>query len=81
MPPRASHLPHNRERTALQKMSASQWCSLAQLTPLSEKVLAGMIAKGWVEKELDAHTGARFRITPAGISALKTKIPVNRYGQ
>ena len=81
MPPRPRHLPDNRERTALQKMSASRWSSLAQLSPLSEKVIAGMVGKGWVEKKLDARTGARYRITPAGVAALKAKIPINRYGQ
>ena len=57
MPARPSHLPRHPEPTALQKMSATQWSSLAQLIPVSEKIIAGVVAKGWVETELDARTG------------------------
>jgi DNA-binding PadR family transcriptional regulator len=34
-----------------------------------------MITKGWIEKQMDANGGARYRITPAGEAALKAKIP------
>jgi hypothetical protein len=45
MPPRPRHIPHNIERTALQKMSATQGLTLAQLHPAGEKTIAGMVAK------------------------------------
>jgi DNA-binding PadR family transcriptional regulator len=34
-----------------------------------------MIAKGWIEKQMDANRSARYRITPAGEAALKAKFP------
>jgi DNA-binding PadR family transcriptional regulator len=34
-----------------------------------------MLVKGWIEKQMDAKAGARYRITPAGEAALKAKIP------
>jgi hypothetical protein len=44
MPPRPSHLPHNLERTALQKMSATQGVPLAKLHPAGKRTIAGMVA-------------------------------------
>jgi len=77
VPPRPSHLPHNVERTALQKMSASHWLPSNRLHPASKKTIAGMLAKGWIERQLDASAGARYRITLGGQAALKAKIPTN----
>ena len=77
MGPRPSHLPHNRERSALQKMSATQGLPLAQLHPAGEVTIAGMVAKGWIEMQVD-DAGATFRITPAGKAALEMKLPTIR---
>jgi hypothetical protein len=74
MPVRPSHIPHNLERTALQKMNATEGMLLRQLYPAGKVTLDGMIAKGWIEKQIDAN-GARYRITAAGEAALKAKIP------
>lgn len=81
MPPRPGHLPHNIERTALQKLRVAQVLPLAQLYPAGERTIAGMVAKGWLEKLEDANTGASFRITPAGEAALRAKIPVDSSGR
>ena len=78
MPPRPSHLPHNLERTALQKMSATQGLPLAQLHPAGKQTIARMLAKGWIEGQLNAGGGTRYCITPAGEAALKAKIPTDR---
>ena len=78
MPSRPSHLPHNLERTALQKMSATHGLLAAQLHPAGERTIAAMVAKGWIEKRTDADGGVRYRITPAGEAALKAKIPLDR---
>jgi DNA-binding MarR family transcriptional regulator len=74
MPQRASHIPHHLERTTLQKMNATHWLSSAQLHPAGKHTIARLIAKGWIEKQMDAG-GVRYRITPAGEAALKAKIP------
>ena len=57
MPARPCHLPHNLERSTLQKMSATEGLPPAQLHPAGEGTIAGMITKGWIEKHIDA--GAR----------------------
>ena len=80
MPPRPSHLPHNLERTALQKMSSTHGLPLAKLHPAGKKTIAGMVAKGWIEKQVD-DAGATFRITPAGKAALEAKIPTDHSGR
>jgi DNA-binding PadR family transcriptional regulator len=74
MPVRASHIPHNLERTVSQKMNATAWLLAKQLYPAGQVTLNGMMAKGWIEKQTDANR-ARYRITPAGEAALKAKIP------
>jgi hypothetical protein len=71
---RAGHIPHHRERVTLQKMSATQGLPLQKLYPVGKSTIDGMIAKGWIVRELDVKAGARFCITPAGQVALKAKI-------
>ena len=71
---RSEHIPHHRERSALQKMSTTQGLPLEKLYPTGLRTIEGMIAKGWVVRELDAKAGARFCITPPGRAALKAKI-------
>jgi hypothetical protein len=75
---RPPHLPHSLERTALQKMSAIYGLPLAKLHPAGKGTVARMLAKGWIEQDLDGTAGAVYRITPAGKAALKEKIPSGR---
>ncbi len=75
MPAPARHIPHNLERTTLQKMNATEGLLVRQLYPVGQGTLDRMIATGWIEKQMDAKAGARYRITPAGEAALKVKIP------
>jgi DNA-binding IclR family transcriptional regulator len=78
MPPRPGHIPHNLERTALQKLSAAQGLPLAQLHPAGPQTIARMLEKGWIER---SDAGARYCITPAGKAALKAKIPTDDFGR
>jgi DNA-binding MarR family transcriptional regulator len=75
MPARPRHIPHNTERTALQKMSASRGLASAQLHPAGKQTIAGMVAKGWIEKRMDARASATYCVTPEGKAALEAKIP------
>jgi hypothetical protein len=79
MPARPSHIPHNLERSTLQKMSATQGLATAQLHPAGKQTIARMVGKGWIKKQTDtAIGGARYVITPAGDAALKAPIPSSR---
>ena len=78
MPPRLSHLPHNLERTALQRLSATRGLLLAQLHPAGKQTVAGMEAKGWIKKQSDVGGRTRYCITPAGEAALKGE---DRFGR
>ena len=75
MPPRSSHIPHATERTALQKMSLARGLRPEQLHPAGKQIIAGMLAKRWIEKQPDGRT---YCITPTGHEALKAIIPVKR---
>jgi hypothetical protein len=75
MPARPSHLPHNLERSALQTLRAKSGLSLEKLHPAGRQTVAGMLAKGWIAREVDVRSGARYCITPAGEAALKAQIP------
>jgi hypothetical protein len=76
MPVRSSQIPHNLERTTLQKMNATEGLLVRQLYPAGQVTLDRMLAaKDWIEKQMDAKAGAKYRITPAGEAALKAKIP------
>jgi hypothetical protein len=76
MPPRPAHIPHNIERATLQKMSPAEGLPLEQLYPAGKQTVAGMLAKGWIERR--AGAGTTYCITPAGEAALKAKIPPSR---
>jgi hypothetical protein len=75
MPPRPKHIPHNIERTALQKMSHTRGLTFERLQPAGKQTVAGMVAKGWIKKQPDGRT---YCITPAGHAALKAIIPLKR---
>ena len=78
MPTRPNHIPHNVERSALQKMSATEGLPEERLHPARGRTIAGMVAKGWIEPQLDPRVGVRYRITLAGQAALKAPIPIKR---
>jgi hypothetical protein len=75
MPARPSHIPHNTERTALQKMSIIRGLSPQHLHPAGKRTISGMVEKGWIERQPDGRT---YCITPAGAAALRTVIPAKR---
>jgi hypothetical protein len=75
MAPRPKHIPNNSERTALQKMSPTRGLTFERLQPAGKRTVAGMVAKGWIEKQPD---GLTYCITPAGDAALKAIIPLKR---
>jgi hypothetical protein len=75
MPSRPSHLPHNLERSTLQRMSTTQGLPSTQMHPAGKSTIAGMLAKGWIKTQMVAGDGVKYLITPAGEAALKAKIP------
>jgi hypothetical protein len=80
MPARPSHLPHNRERTALQQLRATPGLPLAKLHPAGKQTISGMVAKGWIERRSDGRGSTGYSITPADEAALMAKIP-DRHGR
>ena len=79
MPPRPTHLPHNLERSTLQKMSPEKGLPSSKLHPAGKNTIAGMLAKGWIVKQMAAGDGVKYLITPAGEAALKAKIPLSKH--
>jgi predicted transcriptional regulator len=75
MPARPNHIPHATERTIFQKMSLTSGMAAEKLYPAGTKLIATMLARGWIEKQGDRRT---YCITPAGNEALKAIIPVKR---
>jgi DNA-binding IclR family transcriptional regulator len=75
MPRRPNHIPHNLERSALQQMSNTEGLPQERLHPARGRTIAGMVEKGWIEKQPDGRT---YCITPAGDAALRAVIPVKR---
>lgn len=73
MAPRASHIPHATERTALQKLIAAGPLPFFKLHPAGKRTVKAMIEKGWLAME-----GQNCTITEAGEAAFKAKIPMER---
>ena len=78
MPARPSHIPHAVERATLQKMSAAEGLPLEKLHPAGKQTVAGMLAKGWIERRSDDRGRPGYSITTAGREAMKAKIPERR---
>jgi hypothetical protein len=76
MPARSRHLPHNLERSALQKMSATKGLPSTKMYPAGKATIAGMLAKGWIRTQIVSGGGVNYLITPAGEAALRAKIPL-----
>jgi len=72
MPRRASHLPTSSERDALQKLRSGREMTLRALEPTGQRTVLNMAAKGWIER---GNASGTFRITAAGDTALRVKIP------
>jgi hypothetical protein len=51
----------------------------SQLHPAGKKTIAGMMAKGWIVKQMATGDGVKYLITPAGEAALKAKIPLSKH--
>jgi hypothetical protein len=47
--------------------------------PAGKSTIAGMLAKGWIKKQMVAGAGVKYFITPAGEAALKAKIPLSKH--
>jgi len=80
MPPRSANIPHAIERSALQRLLTGQALSSVQLHPAGKDTLTGLLKKGWIVSETNAH-GLRYRITASGEEAFKAKIPTSKGGR
>jgi hypothetical protein len=79
MPARPSHIPHAVERATLQKMSAAEALPLEKLHPAGKQTVAGMLAKGWIERRSNDRGRLGYCITAVGQEAMKVKIPDRRW--
>jgi hypothetical protein len=50
---RPSHIPRATERAALQEMSLTKGLPAEQLHPAGTQIIAGMLRKGWIERQPD----------------------------
>ena len=50
-----------------------------KLHPAGKDTIAGLLSKGWIASHVSAH-GTRYRITDAGESAFKARIPSSKAG-
>jgi len=73
MAPRASHIPHAIERSALQKLIAVGPLPFFKLHPAGRGTVDAMVGKGWLTVE-----GQNYKITEAGEAAFKAPIPMRR---
>ncbi len=59
-------------RQVMQRLSADKWRHVATLdVAAGDKLLAKLVSNGWIELREN-----ELRLTPAGLEALRAKIPV-----
>lgn len=73
MPPRASHIPNNNERVALQRLRGGRELPASLLHPAGKLTIRKMTEKGWIMQK-----GCAYCITTAGETALAAHIPDTR---
>ena len=73
MPAPPLHIPRADERTVLQKLSLTSGLPPEKLA--GRKLIAKMLAKGWIRKQPDGRTYCK---TSKGVEALKTFLPEKR---
>ncbi len=75
VPPSPPHIPQASERAVLQKLGLTRGLPLEKLYPAGKLLISRMVAKGWIQKQLDGRTYLR---TAAGNETLRAIIPVMR---
>ena len=68
MPARPSHVPTYAERLGLQAVLTAKPIPFE----VGSRIVVKMLEKGWIER---ATIGGKYRITEAGVEALRRKIP------
>jgi hypothetical protein len=67
-------LPNSREREVMQHLRNAGWVKATGL-PDAPKIVANLIAKGWVESQ-QTESGPAYRLTEPGLQAMKAPIPM-----
>lgn len=73
MPAPPPHIPRANERTVLQKLSLTSGLPPEKLA--GKKLIANMLAKGWIRKQPDGRTYCK---TSKGVEAMKALLPAKR---
>lgn len=68
MPAPPPHIPRANERSVIQKLTLTRGLTLHQLYPAGRILIAGMVAKGWIELQPDGRTYCK---TPLGAAGMK----------
>ena len=64
-------LPNAWQRQIMQRLSTDRWRRVATLdVAAGDKLLAALVKNGWIELRQN-----ELRLTPAGLEALKAKLP------
>ena len=68
--------PTYRQREVLQILMSGNWMPLLRLIPIGERLLSTLEQTGWIERSSDDKSGHLFRITEAGRTAFRTRMPI-----
>jgi hypothetical protein len=63
--------PTARQREVLQLLMSGDWVPILRRIPVGKKLLATLLRTGWIERTNDLY-----RITEAGRTAFKTRVPI-----
>jgi hypothetical protein len=65
-----------RHREVLQILMSGNWIPLLRLIPVGERMLSTLVQTGWIERSPDDKGGHLYRITEAGRTAFRTRVPI-----
>ena len=67
--------PTYRQREVLQFLMSGNWVPILRLIPVGEKLLGNLLEAGWIERSTNLKTTDLYRITEAGRTAFRTRMP------
>jgi hypothetical protein len=68
--------PNVRERDVLQMLMHAEWTPQPRLAPTSERMLAILVDKGWIERRIGDGAIAYYRMTESGREAFRHPVPL-----
>jgi hypothetical protein len=67
--------PNSRQREVLQLLMSGDWVPIRRQIAVGERLLGNLLQAGWIERSPDGKASDLYRITEAGRTAFRMRMP------